>query len=163
MKIGIISDTHSNLENVKKAIGIFNKNQVGYIFHAGDIVSPITAMAFAEAGGAKFIAIFGNCDNKQIDLRKVIEGFGGEIHERFYSGQVGGRGIYMSHSPPKLEEVTNSGRYNLVIYGHTHKQDIRWIGNVLIVNPGPANNIDGGDGCVVILDSDDMTYEIISL
>ncbi len=40
MKIGIISDTHDDIENVQEAIQIFNKNKVDYVIHAGDYVFP---------------------------------------------------------------------------------------------------------------------------
>jgi uncharacterized protein len=35
MKIGIISDTHDDIENVQEAIEIFNKVKVEYVIHAG--------------------------------------------------------------------------------------------------------------------------------
>jgi predicted phosphodiesterase len=38
MKIGIISDTHDDIENVQKAIEIFNAEGVNYAIHAGDYV-----------------------------------------------------------------------------------------------------------------------------
>ena len=56
MKIGILSDTHDAHENVLKAIKIFNEHKVSYVFHAGDMVSPFTARAFADVAPAKFIA-----------------------------------------------------------------------------------------------------------
>ena len=163
MKIGIISDTHNNLKSVEKAVSLFNKYQVRYIFHSGDMVSPVTARAFAGAAGAKFIAVLGNCDSKHAGLRDAIEEFGGQLHERFYSGKVNGKRIYMSHKLTELEEVVNGGRCDLAIYGHTHKQDIRWAGDVLIVNPGSANDMSTPGGCVIILDIDDMSYEIVPL
>jgi uncharacterized protein len=38
MKIGIISDTHDDIENVQKAIEIFNGERVNCVIHAGDFV-----------------------------------------------------------------------------------------------------------------------------
>ena len=40
MKIGIISDSHDDVENVNKAIDIFEEEKVQVIIHAGDIISP---------------------------------------------------------------------------------------------------------------------------
>jgi putative phosphoesterase len=162
MKVGIIGDTHNNIEIIKKAIEIFKKVGVKYIFHSGDIISPAAAAEFAAATGAKFIAVFGNCDCDKEDLKETIEGFGGEIYEGFYSGMVNGKRIYMSHNPRKLQEVINSGRYDIVIYGHTHKQDIHWTGNVLIINPGSAKDDAEGKECLVILDVDGMACEVKS-
>ncbi|HCL90984.1 MAG TPA: YfcE family phosphodiesterase, partial [Candidatus Atribacteria bacterium] len=46
MKIGIISDTHDNLPKIKKAVGIFNREKVELVLHAGDFVSPFTFLEF---------------------------------------------------------------------------------------------------------------------
>jgi len=35
MKIGIISDTHDNLPQIKKAVEIFNREKVELVLHAG--------------------------------------------------------------------------------------------------------------------------------
>jgi uncharacterized protein len=40
LKIGIISDTHDDIENVQEAINIFNKNEVNLVIHTGDYISP---------------------------------------------------------------------------------------------------------------------------
>jgi uncharacterized protein len=46
--IGIISDSHDNLEAIRKAVEFFNNNDVKAVLHAGDLVSPFTARAFKE-------------------------------------------------------------------------------------------------------------------
>ena len=40
MKIGIISDTHNDLEGTKHACEIFKSKNVDFIIHAGDLSSP---------------------------------------------------------------------------------------------------------------------------
>ena len=40
MKIGILSDTHDDIDNTNKAIDIFQENDVKAVIHAGDIISP---------------------------------------------------------------------------------------------------------------------------
>jgi len=163
MKIGIISDSHDAHRQVLKAVEIFNQKKVSYIFHAGDIVSPFTAKAFAEVQGAKFIAVFGNCDGEKLVLKQTIEAFGGEIHERTYTGQIEQKRIFMTHVPTMLDEVIDSGHYDIVIYGHTHKRDIRKIGSTLVINPGEATDWITGTSFVVILDLDALSCEVVSL
>ena len=163
MKIGIISDTHDHHTNVIKAVGIFNEKQVKYVFHAGDIVSPFTAKAFADLRGAKFIAVFGNCDGEKIHLKETIEGFGGEVHDSFYNGQIANRKIFMTHRPDVIEEVAASSKYDLVIYGHTHRQDIRTAGKTLVVNPGEATDWLTGQPSIVIVELDDLSFQPVLL
>jgi uncharacterized protein len=40
MKIGLISDTHDNIQSLHNAISLFNGKQVSFVFHGGDILSP---------------------------------------------------------------------------------------------------------------------------
>jgi uncharacterized protein len=40
MKIGLISDTHDNIQNIQNAISLFNDKHVSFVIHGGDIVSP---------------------------------------------------------------------------------------------------------------------------
>lgn len=163
MKIGIISDTHDHHENVLKAIEVFKERKAEYIFHAGDIISPFVAEAFAEAGDARFIAVFGNNDGEKLILKDKVTELDGEITEDPYKGEIAGRKIFMTHKPSVIDEVVKCGKYDLVIYGHTHKQDIRKEGDTLIINPGDATDWVTGESDVVIVELDDMSYEVISL
>jgi len=163
MKIGIISDTHDAHRNVLRAIEIFNEHKVEYVFHAGDMVSPFTAKAFADVVGAKFIAVFGNCDGERVFMKETVAGFAGELHNHTYTGKISGRSIFMTHRDDVIEAMATSGKYDLVIYGHTHKQDIRKVGDTLVINPGEATDWITGKSSVVVLDLDDMSVENISL
>ena len=40
MKIGMLSDTHDDIDNTNKAIDIFQENDVKAVIHVGDIISP---------------------------------------------------------------------------------------------------------------------------
>ena len=163
MKIAILSDSHDAHKHVLEAIEIFKKEKVEYILHAGDMVSPFTAKAFAQVAGAGFIAVFGNCDGEKIMLKSVIEDFGGQIYENSYSGSVAGVRIFMTHKPSAIEEAAASGQYDIVVYGHTHKKDIRKVGETLIVNPGETTDWITGESSVVILDTDDMSVKEVDL
>jgi len=163
MRIGIISDTHDHHANVLKAIEIFNDRQVTFVFHAGDIVSPFTARSFEKLVSAKFIAVFGNNEGEKTLLRSVVAGFGGEIHEDCYKGEIAGKRIFMTHTPHYLDEVTASKMYDLVIYGHTHVMDIHHAGKTMIINPGEATDWLTNSPQVVILDTTSMEYEVVAL
>ena len=159
MKIGIISDSHDHHQNSLMAVEIFNEKKVAYILHAGDIISPFTAKAFAKVTAAKFIAVFGNNDGEKLLLTSEIKKFGGEIYDDPYRGEIGGRRIFMTHKPSVLDEAAESGKYDLVIYGHTHKQDIRKVGASLVINPGELTDWVTGRSDLVILQLDNMSWE----
>jgi putative phosphoesterase len=160
MKIGIISDTHDHHRTVMRAVEILGERKVQYVLHAGDIVAPFTAKAFAALSRVKFIAMYGNNDGEKLFLRHTIESFGGEIHEYCYKGELAGRKVYMTHTHHNVEEVAASQMYDLLVYGHTHQQDIRKVGRTLIINPGEATDWITGSARVVILDLTDMGYTV---
>jgi len=163
MKIGIISDTHDDHNSIGKAVDIFNERRVSYILHAGDIVAPFSARAFEKCTEAKFIAVFGNNDGEKLYLTSIVNGFGGKIHEYCYKGTLQGKSIYMTHTHHNIDEIIASGMYDMVIYGHTHQQDIRRHGKTLVINPGESTDWLTGSGHIVIVELDDMSYESISL
>jgi len=163
MKIGIISDSHDSHGGVLKAIEIFNKEKVEYILHAGDIISPFTARAFSNVTSATFIAVFGNNDGEKLLLTSTIQSFGGQIHENVLHTEIQGKKIFMTHIPSTIDEVIETGHYDLVIYGHTHRQDIRKIGKTLVINPGESTDWITGKSSLVILDLEDMHYKVVKI
>lgn len=163
MKIGIISDTHDHHDNTLKAVEVFNDRGVRHVLHAGDIVAPFTAKAFADVTGAEFIAVFGNNEGEKLLLKEVIEDFGGMIYEPAYRGSIGGRRIFMSHWPAIAEDVAAGGKYDLVIYGHTHEKDVHRVGRTLVINPGEVTDWLTGRSSVVVLETEDMSVEEVSL
>jgi putative phosphoesterase len=160
MKIGIISDTHDHYGNVVKAIEIFRKHEVRVVLHAGDMVSASTAQLFSELAGVRFIAVFGNCDVDRSGLRSAVEGFGGEIHDGAYQSQVDDRAVCMAHTPRALQQAAEGGQYDLLVYGHTHRDDVRQVGKTLVVNPGEATDTRTGFGQVLVLDTTDLSLDI---
>lgn len=163
MKAGIISDTHDHHDHVLLAIDILRRHEVDVVFHAGDIISPFTAMAFKEAAAKQFIAVYGNNDGEKLILRSAIERFGGQIFEYCYKGEIDGKKIYMTHTQHNIEEIVASQMYDLVIYGHTHMQDIRQEGKTLIVNPGEGTDWITGQSHLVILELETLEYKILPI
>lgn len=163
MKVGVISDTHDDHANVLAAIKVFNQHEVKYVLHAGDMVSPFTAKSFKKLKLAKLIAVLGNNEGELFALKSAFDEMGAELHERVYRGQLGGREIFMTHVPATIEEVVQSQRYDLVIYGHTHKQDIRKVGRTLVLNPGETTDWIAGQPQVVIVELTDLSYQVVRL
>ncbi len=163
MKLGIISDSHDSHTNVAKAVKIFNDENVDYVLHAGDIISPDVARAFAQLQKAKFIAVFGNCDRDKASLKDTISEFGGQVFEQHYRGKIENRRIYMTHSPDIAETIASSGEYDLVVHGHTHDPVIRKVDKTLVIDPGTSMRKVMTSSYIVILDLADMTTRLVSL
>lgn len=155
MKIGIITDTHDNKALLKKANEVFAEHHVDCVLHAGDITSPSSAQALAEIDHARFIAVFGNCDCDSSSLESVVSCHKGEIHMGPYKGNIGDKKLLMAHDPRALGDMAVNGDFDLIVYGHTHVQDIHRDGDTLVINPGQS--------WAVVLDLENMDYETILL
>jgi len=82
MKIGIISDTHDDVSNLKIAVSVFNERKVRYVFHAGDYVFPGIVKEFKNFNG-KLMGVLGNNDGEKIGLLKNFDDIGGELFGEF--------------------------------------------------------------------------------
>ena len=163
MKVGIIGDSHDDMASVQKAVEAFTSKEVECVFHAGDIASPATARMFAAMGDSEFTAVFGNSDFERSMLAEVIEDFGGRIYEQAYSGECGGRKIFLTHNPSTIDEIIENGEHDLIIHGHTHRADMYRRADTLVINPGTAGRARAGHATAVGLDLDDRAAEEIIL
>lgn len=162
MKVGIIADTHDNLINLKKAADIFKERKIDTLLHAGDFVAPFVLRALV--GNVKvLIGVFGNNDGDKLMLADIAKESGWELHSPPYSLTLAKRSLLMLHEPDILETAVKSSLYEVIIYGHTHKRDIKRERGTLIINPGEAGGWLTGKGSVVILDLNEMKEEIFPL
>ena len=138
MKIGLISDTHDNIQNIQHAVSLFNNKHVSFVIHAGDIVSPEAVEAFT---GIKLIGILGNNDLEIHGLTSAFDKIGGQLKGEFCEMEQDDLifAIYHGTNLGRKESLIQSGRYDVVICGHTHRVQNKRVGKTLVVNPGTAN------------------------
>lgn len=163
MKIGLISDTHDNIENILKAVREFSSKQVDVVLHAGDFVSPIAVESFA---GIKLVGILGNNDTDIPGLtsafNKIHGELKGEIFEALYDGMK--LVIYHGTCSSKKEALIKSGKYDIVIYGHTHRKASYKAGRTIVVNPGTAKGwFFGLYATIAVFDTHTRIIEFVDL
>lgn len=149
MKVGIISDTHDDIDNTNKAIDIFEKHEVQAIIHAGDIISPPIIKEFKRLTqkNVKVYGILGNNDGEKRGLESAFSFINGEFLGESGKINLGGLkfGVYHGTDLKKKEKMIKSGQFDVFIYGHTHKRDpedniLNTIGNTIVFNPGCAHS-----------------------
>jgi len=135
MRIGVVSDTHGSTRNTLQAVAMLESLQVEAVLHCGDLVSAGLVPLFA---GWPTHFIFGNCDIDTAEMRAAIAEAGQTCHGRFGSLELEGRKIAMIHGDDhhRFRETCQSGDYDLVCYGHTHRFEHHRDGNTLVLNPG---------------------------
>jgi putative phosphoesterase len=159
MHIGIISDSHDNMPALHKAVEIFTARKAEHVIHAGDFTSPFTfrALKHLQCG---FTGVFGNNDGEKILLHKLS---GERIFSQPHVFELAGRKIVVMHEHHVVDALAESGRYDLVVCGHTHQPDIRTIGKTLVVNPGEAGGWLYTGQTIAIVNLGDLSAEIITL
>lgn len=163
MKIGLISDTHDNIQNIRRAVRKFNDKHVDLVIHAGDIVSPNAVESLAEV---KLVGVLGNNDKDVAGLtsafNKIDGKLEGETYETVYDGMK--FAVYHGTSITKREQLIKSGKYDIFIYGHTHRKDNRFVGNTRVINPGTAKGwFFGLFATVAVFDTSSRNIEFINL
>lgn len=161
MKIGIIADTHDNLPQIKKAVEIFNQEKVELVLHAGDFVSPFTCLEFKNLN-CPLKGVFGNNDGDKIYLQEKFKGIG-ELFPEPYKTNINHKNIIMLHIEKLIDALAESQKYEVIIYGHTHRTDLRKIGKTLIVNPGECGGWLTGKSTIALLDLEKLEAKIINL
>lgn len=150
MLIGICSDSHDNVPNIKKAASYFISKNVSKVVHAGDYCSPFTIQHFK---GLNLHGIFGNNDGDIYLLMKKFHEIGGTLHGHFYRFKSINRSIAVYHGtvPEITQSLIESKRYDVVISGHTHEASVQEFSGTVAINPGTMHGFEG-KGTVALYD-----------
>lgn len=158
MKIGLISDTHDNIQNIQNAIISFNDKHVRVVIHAGDMVSPETVKVF---DGMKLIGVLGNNDLEVPELTSAFDNIGGELRGEFCEIEQDKLvfAVYHGTDSRRKESLIQCGKYDVVICGHTHRAQNKKVGKTLFINPGTAKGWFFGYGATAVI-FDTLTREL---
>jgi len=159
--IGIISDSHDNMDNIKKAVKVFNEKKTDIVFHLGDFVNPAAILAFQ---GLKIKAVFGNNDGDKLRLINAFSDIRGEIFGEFGEVELGGLKFALYHGANQeiKDALVKCGKYDVVFSGHTHILENKKIGNTLSINPGTAHGF-GSRATIALFNTIDKKLEVIDL
>ncbi|WP_117592869.1 metallophosphoesterase [Haloprofundus halophilus] len=159
MLVGIVSDTHDNLDCVRAAVDHFESESVDTVVHCGDVVAPFSATPFDSS--FEFYAVRGNNDGEW-NLQSTVESFG------TYLGEAGELtfddldvAVYHGTSGTLVDALVDCGDYDYVLHGHTHRREVEERGETVRVNPGGLP-IPGADDAFHVAVLDTETGEVSS-
>jgi putative phosphoesterase len=124
MKIGIVSDTHRNREYLNSAIEwMVSKQKISSLYHLGDDFDDL-----------------GDLSELYLDVIQVP----GVYDERYKNGSlpakifesVLGLNILLVHFLEKDAAEDDIQRSDIILFGHTHKEELRLDDGKLYCNPG---------------------------
>ena len=165
LKIGVISDTHDHIENITKAVKLFNEQGVTYVFHAGDYIAPFVIPKALNGLKCKLFGVYGNNDGEILGLKKKFTEIGATIEEGQLTVQIDNKKIALYHTlnAEIQSALTSSRKFDIIIFGHSHEASIEKVGDSLIINPGEACGYLTGKATIGIIDLDKMDAEIITI
>ena len=160
MKIGILADSHDNVPMIRAAVGLFRREGVDHVLHAGDFVSPFALEPLRHLA-CPVTAVFGNNDGERVGLAGRFADIG-EVHPNLAELTLADRRIGMVHYPELALPMATSGKYDVVVYGHTHEIDERRM-DALLLNPGEVGGWLTGRSTVVLLDLESLVVDLRDL
>lgn len=152
MKIAIISDVHDNIPNLKKVLDYCAQNSVEKIICCGDLASLETLDFLNDNFQGEIFFVFGNMDddylknypfkNNQYKHTQIFKDFGEAEIEKTPEKPAGhgASKIAFVHFPREATTLCETGKYNFVFHGHTHKPWTEIINNCTLLNPGNVAN-----------------------
>lgn len=161
MNIGICSDSHDHIENIKKAVSFFKKKEAERVVHAGDYCSPFTIPLFE---GLELHGVFGNNDGDKYLLMKKFDEIGATLYGGFFEFEADGLkfAVYHGTYPEITQALELSKKYDVVISGHTHEPKLDTVGDTLSINPGSVNGFDG-DAMVAVINTETVKVQFKEL
>lgn len=169
MRIGVISDIHDNVWNLWRALERLQDTEA--VICCGDLCSPFVVAQLADGlKGKPLHAVFGNNDGDLFRITGAAGRYGEKVqlHGEFAELRLAERLIAVSHYPAIALPLADSGRYDVVCYGHDHTFDIGTRGGTTTINPGAIMGFDPTAGrdipaTLVVFDTETQRAERVEL
>jgi len=160
VKVGILSDSHDDRAAAEAALHLFREERVGVILHLGDVCSPFVLEGYGDPS-IRFLGVFGNNDADRDGLQEAT---GGAFRPGPRIETLDGRTVCFAHSYDLLRgELAERGRFDLVLFGHTHRPLTMRMGKALVLNPGESCGLLGGRRTCAIVDLETMASRIAEI
>lgn len=158
MKLGVLADSHDNRDAVGDILSVFLRQRVETILHLGDVCAPSILEPY-RASGIPILGVFGNNDTDRAGLQDVS---GNRFHRGPHLCEIGGRRILMAHIFDELQgEIGEGGKFDLILFGHTHRPLTMRVGRALVINPGEACGFMSGRPTCAVIDLETMSARIL--
>ncbi|QTA87154.1 Phosphodiesterase, MJ0936 family [Desulfonema magnum] len=150
--MAVMSDSHDNIWNMRKALAVIKKRNAAIIIHCGDFVAPFMLKELEQAQ-IPVHGVFGNNDGERHLLTQFsLTTFSHiTLHGRM-AGEVelDGFKIGFAHEPVIADGLLYRKKYDMVCFGHSHTYTEERIGQTLLLNPGEIMGKDGRPGFALV-------------
>ncbi len=134
MRIGILSDTHDQVDRTSRAVQRLIDEGAEALIHCGDLTG---ADVVYECAGLPAYFVFGNNDYDQSGLRKAMTTIKGVCLGRSGQIELMGKRIAVAHGDSEKEiERLAANRPDYLFFGHSHMAADERLGPTRWINPG---------------------------
>ena len=152
MQIGVVSDTHNNLNNIDRIISLFNEVKVPVVIHTGDIANAKSLEKFSKLD-SKLVGVYGNNDRKEKGIKEVAESNDFTFQEPPKKLSLCNKNIVIFHEPDSIDSyLLKNEDIDIVIHGHTHRYRNETKNGILFFNPGERAGMNSGKNAIGLLD-----------
>jgi putative phosphoesterase len=157
MKIGLMSDTHGDVERTIRAARLLRVHHVGAVIHCGDIGSQRVLVELAgifEPPHIPVYAVLGNMDHDE------YIGAGVELCDRLADLELGGKSIAVIHGDDyaRLRQAIVGQQFDYIFTGHSHAREDHREGRTRIINPGAVTRASHPGVAVLDTSTDTLTW-----
>ena len=133
--VALISDTHIPSRAKRLPDRVFEVfRDADVIIHAGDLTQIEVVRELEKV--APVVAVHGNMDPYEIRVElpemDSVEVYGWKIGIIHDPGALWGMG--------EMKRIAKENGFDVLVFGHTHRQFVKWEDDVLYVNPGSPTN-----------------------
>ena len=156
MRLGILSDTHNQLDRTIRAVAILKTHGAEMLIHCGDLTGPDIVHV---CGTLPSTYVFGNNDFDERGLRAAMAATGGTCLG--FSGEivVTGKRVAVTHGdrPSEVRRLLRS-LPDYLLFGHTHVPLFERDGPTRRINPGALHRAATWTVAVLDLATDDVSF-----
>ncbi len=166
MRVALISDIHDHSTHLLLALAQAQELGCRHLLCMGDIASLSTFRLLCEEWTLGLDAVFGNNEWQRESFLRVADEY---PHATLHGDTAGilleGRHLFFCHYPHIAARAAESGLYDAVFFGHTHRAELHPAlagRSPLIVNPGDIQGRAGAPG-MAVYDTETNSARLVSL
>lgn len=158
MKIGVMSDSHGNIEYVRKAVECMMEEEVDYIIHLGDDYYDTRILDILPVNVIRVPGIY-EAVYKDVSVpNRLVEDIA-DLKVLITHTKNSQRNDLPNDIKP--EEYIVSRKIDIVLFGHSHSFYARVEDGILMVNPGHLKaEGKGGEATFAILDISNRNIDV---
>jgi putative phosphoesterase len=163
MRLGLFADVHDHLDNLRRAVEVFNEHGCETVLFAGDLVSTFAVPPLRKLR-CPVVACYGDNEGNRAGLQAGFSIIGTLAEPPVLWTSPDGVRFAIAHMERQLRLLPADADFDVAVCGHTHKprmaQDDR---GRLWLNPGEVSGWTFSDPTVMFFDTVERTAELVRL